>query len=82
MTPSEFSRLTISKKLQLLKREGDFVGTRTIPSYTISLFVFHGLYIELFLIKDLNQVQWIEIQNNNQILAEYTKDINLNDLLG
>ncbi len=80
MSPNEFSRHTLPKKLQLLRLEGDFVGTRDIPSYTVSLFAFHGFYVELYVLKSLNQVQWIELQNNAQILSEYANNVDLNDL--
>ncbi|MDC1402881.1 hypothetical protein N8328_00575 [Crocinitomicaceae bacterium] len=81
MTISEFSSLSILKKLQLLKEKGEFVGNRQVPSYTVSLFAFSGFFAEVHILKNLNQVQWIEIQNNKQILAEYTNDIDLNELL-
>lgn len=80
MTSLEFSSLSIEKRLRLLKEQGDFIGTRTIPSYQVSLFSIHGFYVELFVIRNLNQVHWIEVQTNKQILLEYTKDINLDDL--
>ncbi len=80
MTSSEFSSLSITKRLHLLKKNGEFVGTRIIPSYQVSLFTLHGFYVELFVLRSLNQVQWIEVQTNKQILIEYTKNIDLDDL--
>ncbi len=80
MTISEFSKLSIANRLEILKQDGEFVGTRTIPSYTVSLFAFHGFYVEIFVMKSLNQIQWIEVQSNKQILLEYTNDLNLDDL--
>lgn len=80
MTSFQFSSLTLEKRLRLLKAEGEFIGTRIIPSYQVSLYSFHGFYVELFIIRNLNHVHWIEVQTNKQILLEYTKDINLDDL--
>lgn len=80
MTSTHFASLPLEKRLELLRNEGEFIGTREIPSYRVSLFAIHGFYAELFVLRDLNQVHWIEVQSNLQVLSEYTKDIRLDDL--
>ncbi len=80
MTSSEFSSISLEKRLHILKTEAEFIASRQIPSYSVSLFVLHGYYVELFVLSSLNRVQWIEVQTNRQIISEYVRDIDLDDL--
>jgi|TARA_R110000737_G_scaffold164641_2_gene192315 hypothetical protein len=80
MNTSEFNRLSIEKRLDLLKADGDFIGSRRIPSHHVYLYSLDKMFIELYVINNLNQIQWIEVQTNKQILAEYTRDIDLKGL--
>jgi endonuclease III-like uncharacterized protein len=80
MNNSEFNRLPLLKRLDILKSDGEYVGSRSIPSHLVYLYTLNSFFVELYIIKNLNQIQWIEIQTNKQILAEYTRDIDLNGL--
>lgn len=80
MTSAHFSGLTLTQRLQLLRDDGEFIASRTIPSYHVSLFAIYGFYAEMYVVRSLNQVQWIEIQTNKQILLEYTKDLDLGEM--
>ena len=80
MNISKFNRLSLEKRLILLKSEGEFVGSRNIPSHNIYLYTLHNCFVELYVISGLNQIQWIEIQTNKQILAEYTRGVDLSGL--
>ena len=80
MTSSEFSSLSLENRLLILKTEADYIGTRQIPSHSVSLFILHGFYVELFVLRNLNRVQWIEVQSNRQIISEYVRDLDLDDL--
>ncbi len=80
MKNSEFNRLTIEKRLELLKADGEYIGSRIIPSHHVYLYAIHNFFVELYVINSLNQIQWIEIQSNKQILAEYTRNIDIKGL--
>jgi hypothetical protein len=80
MNNSEFIGLSLQKRLEILQEQGDFIGARTIPSHRVYLYAVHSFFVELYVLSSLNQIQWIEVQTNKQILAEYTKDIDLKDL--
>ncbi|MFA7274009.1 MAG: hypothetical protein WC044_09075 [Crocinitomicaceae bacterium] len=80
MNNSEFIRLSLEKRLEILREEGEFIGARTIPSHRVYLYAVHSFFVELYVLSSLNQIQWIEIQSNKQILAEYTQDIDLKGL--
>lgn len=80
MTNSEFIRLSLDKRLEILRDEGEFIGARTIPSHRVYLYTLHSFFVELYVLSSINQIQWIEVQTNKQILAEYTKDIDLKGL--
>ncbi len=82
MNSKEFSKLSIYQKINLLKKEGEHIGAREYPSHFIHLFTFKSFYIEVFIIKNLNQIQWIEIQSNKYVLELYVQKLDLKNILG
>jgi hypothetical protein len=80
MNTSEFNRVSIEKRLAILQSDGEFIGSRNIPSHHVYLYSLNGFFVELYIINSLNQIQWIEIQTNKQILSEYIRDIDLKGL--
>jgi hypothetical protein len=80
MNNSDFNRLSLENRLEKLRAEGEYIGSRNIPSHRVHLYSLDKMFVELYVINSLNQIQWIEIQTNKQILAEYTKDVDLRNL--
>lgn len=77
MTQEEFKRLTIHHRYAILKSEGDYIGARDLPQHFAYLYAFHGYFVEVYMIKSLNQIQWIEVQTNRDILQEYVDRLDL-----
>ncbi len=82
MTKEEFGKCRLVRKLELLRSDGLYVGARELPSHRVHLFSLGGYFVEMFVLKTLNQVQWIEVQENTAILQEYTEDLDWKDELG
>lgn len=80
MNSSEFNRLSLEKRLSILKSDGEFIGSRSIPTHLVYLYSLDKMFVELYVINSLNQIQWIEVQTNKQILSEYIRDIDLKGL--
>ena len=77
MQQEEFKRLTLHDRYALLKNEGNYIGARDLPQHFAYLYAFHGYFVEVYMIKSLNQIQWIEIQTNRDILQEYVEGLDV-----
>ena len=77
MTADEFMALTLQKRLDLLKSDGEYIAGRELPLHFAYLFSLCGFFIEVYRTKALNKIQWIEIQKNQDILNEYVDDLRL-----
>ncbi len=82
MLKHEFSKFSLDKRAALLRQDGTHIGARELPSHFVHLYAFHGYFVEVFLLKTLNQIHWIEIQENRQILSEYTEKLDWKKDLG
>jgi hypothetical protein len=80
MTKTEFSKMTLHNRLELLKEQGQHVGMRMLPYQKVHLYALEGFFVEIYVIPGTEQIQWAEIQSNRQILSEYVQDIDLGDL--
>lgn len=81
MNKDEFVKLTIPQRLEYLWAEGEFISQKVYYENDISLFLMDNFLVEVFFNRIYNDVVGVEIQENNQILFEYVKDLELNDLL-
>jgi hypothetical protein len=77
MTREVFLKLNLIQKIEKLKSDGNYIGARERDIHRIHLYAFFGYFIELWILKSLNQIQWIEVQTNEDILALYVHDLNL-----
>lgn len=78
----QFNRLNVHQKLELLQHEGEYIAARDTPTHFVYLFTFQKKYVEVWMIKGLHQIQWIEIQTNKQILSEYVEKVDWKKSLG
>lgn len=78
MKKEVFTKLKLQQRYNLLKAEGEFIGSRDLPLHRAHLFVVAGLYVEMYIQKATNCIQWIEVQDNRDIQNEYLDDLDLN----
>jgi hypothetical protein len=50
--------------------------------HRIHLFGISGFFVEVWIVISLNQVHWIEIQENQSILADYASRVDMKKELG
>jgi hypothetical protein len=81
MTTKEFNKLSLQKRHALLKKEGEFIGSRLVPGYRVHLFGCRGYFMEMWVLIGIDQVRWIEIQTNKGILNEYADRVDLRDVI-
>ncbi len=77
MTTKEFNKLSINQRLHLLKKEGEFIGSRLSLGHRVHLFSCKGHFLEMWILIGIDQIRWIEIQTNSSILNLYIEKIDL-----
>lgn len=80
MKIEQFNKLNLLQRMILLKENGNYIGARENMSHYIYLFTLDSLYVEVFMLKNLYQIQWIELQNNKNIISEYVSKVNIQNL--
>ncbi len=80
MKIEQFNKLSLVERIKLVKENGTYIGARENMSHFIYLFTLNSIYVEVFILKNLNQIQWIELQHNKSIIAEYVSKVNINNL--
>lgn len=80
MKIEQFNKLNLLQRMILLKENGNYIGARENMSHYIYLFTLDSLYVEVFMLKYLYQIQWIELQNNKNIISEYVSRVNIQNL--
>lgn len=80
MTKKDFEALKLYHRLKILSKDGEHIGMRTIGVQKVHLYALEGLFVEVYVIPGSEQVQWAEIQTNQNILAEYCSQIDLKKL--
>ena len=81
MIKDDFIKLTITQRMEQLWAEGEFISQKVYYENDISLFLMDTFLVEVFFNRISNEIVGAEIQENNQILFEYVKDLELNELL-
>ena len=80
MKIEQFNKLSLLQRIKLVKENGAYIGARENMSHFIYLFALDSLYVEVFMLKNLNQIQWVELQHNKNIISEYVSKVNIQNL--
>jgi len=80
MTKSEFKKLNVLKRWNAIKEKGVHFGSREFNGYWVYLYGLSDFYVEVWIMIALEQIRWVEIQENQNQIDLYLKDIDLNDL--
>ena len=81
MNKEEFIKLTIADKTEYLWNYSELISEKVFYECNITLFLVEDFYVEVFFNREQNIIVSIEVQENNQILYEYVKDLNLNEIV-
>ncbi len=80
MTAQEFNKFNLSSRYRVVKNDGTHLASREFGGYWVHLFALHNLYVEVWVLIGLNQIRWIEIQNNKDTLELYVEKMDLSGL--
>ena len=82
LTKKEFKKSKIGVRYNELKKYGEHIGVRRQGKHIIHLYAYNHFYVELWLIISLNQVHWIEVQENDGVIKSYAEDVDIKKNLG
>lgn len=74
--------MSLSKRYEVLKEQGEHIGVRQLGDHRVHLYAVSTFFVEMWILFCINEVRWIEIQENQSILNEYTDGIDLKKNLG
>lgn len=81
MEKNYFTSLRSGLKTEITWNYGELITTiETIDKY-ISLFLLDRFFVEIYVNKLTNELEEVSIQDDNDVLYEYIKDLDLNELV-
>lgn len=80
LTKKEFRRCSLSRRYKLLKSEGEHIAARQSGVHRIHLFSVYGFFVEVWIVISLDQIQWVEIQENKSIINSYSEKVDVKNL--
>lgn len=80
MTEKEFNKLNKKQRIDALKTSGKYLGNRQTVGHFVHLYYLKPHYIEIWIIKGINAIHWIEIQKNKDIIATYADRVKIDQL--
>ncbi|MBL7922174.1 MAG: hypothetical protein JNJ40_17800 [Bacteroidia bacterium] len=81
MRRSYFADLAKETKTELTWNYGELITTAETEDYYITLFLLDSFYVEIFIDKFNNELFDINIQDDNDVLYTYIKELNLGELM-
>ena len=76
-----FRALRIEQRLNAVRREGEYLGSRIHGGHQVHLYRMEGFFCEVWMRIGLHEVEWIEVVTNSTILSEYVH-LDLSGILG
>jgi hypothetical protein len=80
MEKEEFIKLSTAQKTEALWDYGELISEKVYYEYNISLFLLNNFYAEVFLDRLRKEIVSISVQENDQILFGYVKNLGLDEL--
>lgn len=77
LTKKEFTSMSLPKRYEVLKKQGEYIGVRQLGDHRVHLYVVSNFFVEMWILFCINEVRWIEIQSNQSILNEYIDQIDV-----
>ncbi len=80
MTPLEFAGLPINSQVQIVISEGREILDRIFLYYIIKLYLYNGIYVEIWYQQIGNKIDKVQIVDLDDVIHLYESQININDL--
>lgn len=79
MTEREFKKMPFLKRLKCLKASGERITSRQFGAYEVHLYLYEGIYVEVWSYIALRHILWIEPLRNPEAWREYLDRMKLPD---
>lgn len=73
MTEQEFIKLHRFERLAWVRSRGEYLGSRGHGGHRAHLYRLDGFFVEVWIRIGLDQVEWIEVARNTEVLSEYVR---------
>ena len=80
MSERDFLAADRATRLELVRQSGEYLGSRAHGGHRVHLYRLDGFFCEVWIRLGLQQVEWVEVARNTEVLTEYVR-IDLGDLL-
>ncbi|MBL7982097.1 MAG: hypothetical protein JNL52_09830 [Flavobacteriales bacterium] len=67
-------------RLEHVRKNGEYLGSRAHGGHRVHLYRLDGYFSEVWIRLGMQQVEWVEVARNTEILTEYVR-LDLGDLL-
>ena len=81
MTLPEFKLMDYEKQVDLLHKEGVYVGKRKIFSQTVMLFQLHTFYVEVYYRVYRKVIDHLNCTSSTETLEPYLEQINVEEVV-
>jgi hypothetical protein len=71
MQEREFLASDRRQRLEAVRTQGEYLGSRQYGGHRVHLYRMDGYFCEVWMRLGLNQAEWIEVARNLDILSEY-----------
>ena len=71
MDERSFKSLRLTERVDLLRKQGIYIGSRFHGGHQVHLFQLAGFHVELWMRVGSRAVEWAEVESNTDILSEY-----------
>jgi hypothetical protein len=80
MTPQEFKKSKHTVRYAWVKDHGIHLASREFNGYFVHLFAVNEFYVEVWILIGLDQIRWIELQENQNQIDLYVDKLHLGSL--
>lgn len=80
MQKTEFRKATLVKRYELLKRDGTHLASREFGGHWVHLFSVYDFHAEVWVVIGLNQIRWIEVQDNESQINLYVDKVDISHI--
>ncbi len=80
MTTNEFRKLKLAGRYAAVKKDGVHLASREFNAYFVHLFSLHNFYVEVWVLIGIDQIRWIEVQENQAQIDLYVEKLDLGKL--
>lgn len=80
MEAKQFQRLSLSKKILLLSKEGQYITSRIFLRYQVDLYLFKDYFVEIYRTLAFSDIFSIDVAPKRNVTEAYLDQIDIKEL--